>query len=102
MHIRALWHASRPIGLLGLFVFLVFPARAEQSSEALAKAAQNPVANLISVPLQFNWDRGLGPKDADRLLLNIQPVIPISLNEDWNVISRTILPVVWEDSSLRN
>jgi hypothetical protein len=69
------------------------------SSHDLAMKLQNPVAALISVPFQFNWDNGLGEnKDGNRILLNIQPVIPITLNEDWNIISRTILPVVWEDA----
>ena len=64
----------------------------------LAKKLQNPVADLISVPLQLNYDNGFGPKEADRLTLNIEPVIPFKLNEDWNLISRTILPVIYEDS----
>lgn len=59
---------------------------------------QNPVSDLISVPFQFNYDNGFGPKDAGRFTLNIQPVIPFSLNEDWNLISRTILPVIYQDS----
>lgn len=64
----------------------------------LAKKLQNPVADLVSVPLQFNYDEGFGPDDASRLTLNIQPVIPFSLNEDWNLISRTIVPVIYQDS----
>ncbi len=60
----------------------------------LAAKLQNPVADLISVPFQFNFDTGFGPKDGDKLTLNIQPVIPVSINEDWNVIIRTIMPVV--------
>jgi len=64
----------------------------------LAKKLQNPVADLISVPIQFNWDEGIGPKDAGRLLVNIQPVLPFELNEDWNLISRTILPVIYQES----
>ncbi|MDQ0321523.1 hypothetical protein QO002_003661 [Pararhizobium capsulatum DSM 1112] len=63
----------------------------------LAKQLSNPVASLISVPFQFNDDSGYGPNDGDKAVLNIQPVIPFSLNEDWNVISRTIMPVVWQD-----
>jgi hypothetical protein len=59
----------------------------------LAKKLQNPVANLISVPFQNNWDFGIGPSHATRFTLNIQPVVPISLNKDWNLIIRTILPV---------
>lgn len=61
----------------------------------LAKKLANPVANLISIPFQFNYDQNLGPTDAgSRYLLNIQPVIPISLNDDWNLITRTIIPVI--------
>jgi hypothetical protein len=64
---------------------------------ALAKKLSNPVASLISVPFQFNYDRGFGPEDGDRFLLNVQPVIPIALNDQWNLISRTILPVVTQN-----
>ena len=63
--------------------------------DALAKALSNPVAALISVPLQLNYDDGYGPGgDGERWTLNLQPVVPVSLNEDWNVISRTILPII--------
>jgi hypothetical protein len=65
---------------------------------ALAKKLSNPVASLISVPLQTNYDTGFGPKDAYKLVLNVQPVIPITLNADWNLIIRTIIPVVYQDS----
>lgn len=55
----------------------------------------NPIAALISVPLQLNYDQDIGPADeGDRWLLNVQPVVPVSISEDWNLISRTILPVV--------
>jgi hypothetical protein len=72
------------------------PARADESSEAsLALQLSNPVAALISVPLQLNYDQDIGPvDDGDRWLLNVQPVIPFDLNDDWNLISRTILPLV--------
>jgi hypothetical protein len=57
------------------------------------------VASLISVPFQANWDFGIGVNDATRFTLNVQPVIPLSLNEDWNLIIRTILPVIDAESS---
>ena len=70
----------------------------EESQEALAKQAQNPVAKLISVPFQNNFNFGVGPYDATQYVLNIQPVIPISLSEDWNLITRTILPIINQPS----
>jgi hypothetical protein len=79
---------------LVLLFTLGTPAHAEQSAEALAKAAQNPVANLISVPFQDNINFNYGPEDKTQNVLNIQPVIPLSLSSDWNLITRTILPVI--------
>jgi hypothetical protein len=68
---------------------------AEESVSDLAKKLSNPVAALISVPFQLNYDEKIGPSESGkRWLLNIQPVVPVTLNEDWNLISRTILPVV--------
>lgn len=87
----------RMAALLGGCFTLANVAVAQDSSADLAKKLSNPVASMISVPFQFNYDRGYGPEDGNRETLNIQPVVPISLNDDWNLISRTIMPVIWQD-----
>jgi len=87
--------------------FCVSPVIAEDSnsgdSEAeLAKKIQNPVANLVSVPFQNNWDFGIGTEDAMQYTLNVQPVIPFSITEEYNLITRTIMPVVYAESPVPN
>jgi len=81
---------------VALFVVLmsVTPVYAEGDSSDLAKQTQNPISDLISVPLQNNWNFNVGPRDKTQYVLNIQPVYPISLNEEWNFIARTIFPVI--------
>ena len=71
----------------------------EQSAEELAKKTQNPVADLISVPLQNNFNFGAGFNHNKMIyFLNIQPVIPIKLSDEWNLITRVIMPVINQPS----
>ena len=86
--------------LAALLIFAAGPSHGQQTtggdrSEELAKMTQNPVSNLISVPFQWNMGFGAGPHDnVYQSTLNIQPVIPISVTKDWNIITRTIFPIV--------
>ena len=86
------------IGIITAGILFSSDIYAEQSDEEIAKKLSNPIASMISLPFQFNYDSDIGANDGgDKTVVNIQPVIPISLNDDWNVISRTILPVVWQN-----
>jgi len=74
---------------------VVWAEEGSDDTEAdLARKTQNPVSDLISLPFQYNIDFNAGPHDRTKHTVNIQPVYPISLNEEWNLITRTILPVV--------
>ncbi len=78
-------------------IFLAVPAFAQDEAE-LAKKLSNPVASLISVPIQANYDENFGSNEEGSVWkINIQPVMPIILNEEWNLISRTILPIIDQD-----
>ncbi len=66
----------------------------ENQEEELAKAAQNPIANMISLPFQNNTNFNFGPEEKTQNVFNIQPVLPFTLNEEWNLITRTIIPIV--------
>jgi hypothetical protein len=72
------------------------PAAAADNADALRKAAQNPVASLISVPIQENLNFGIQPGDRTQNVLNIQPVIPVSVGKNWNLIVRWITPIIYQ------
>jgi len=79
-------------------VLLAGPSCAEDSAEDLAKKTQNPVADLISVPFQNNFNFNTGPEDRTVWVMNVQPVIPIKLTDDWNLITRWIMPIIHQPS----
>jgi hypothetical protein len=82
--------------LLVLIICMTMPVAlfAEEDAD-LAKKLANPVASLVSVPLQYNYDESIGPEgDGSKSVLNIQPVMPFSLNDEWNLITRTIFPLI--------
>ena len=91
-----------PLGLAALVVVALAAgtAQAQEASSAgtsaaeLAQELSNPIADLVSSPFQFNWDQPVGIDDDVRYTLNIQPVIPLTLSEDWNLVVRWIMPYV--------
>lgn len=90
-----------------LFIFFISIACAigfaqENKQDKIAKQLQNPIASLISVPFQGNFDYGIGVADGSKMTLNIQPVIPISISENWNLIARVILPVISQTNVVGN
>ena len=78
------------------------PAAAVSDTEALAKATQNPVASLISVPLQNNSNFAVGPYNRTQDVFNIQPVVPKRITQNWMLITRVIQPFVWQPDSTQN
>lgn len=82
-------NARKPALLAVLLATL--PLAAE---EDLGKKLSNPVSDLVSVPIQSNFDFGIGPGDGTRWTTNVQPVAPFNLNDRWNLITRTIMPII--------
>jgi hypothetical protein len=93
------------LSILVLILSLQFSAFAQEdktsapidktSAQAnLAKASQNPIASLISLPFQFNFNLGMGPYDRMQTVINIEPVLPVKIGKNWNLINRIILPII--------
>jgi hypothetical protein len=97
IRVSQLQKSSLSILAIALFV-LANTARAETADAELAQELTNPLANLVTVPIQMTYDRDIGPTDdGTKLTTNIQPVIPFSISADWNLITRTIVPVINQD-----
>ena len=89
------WWMARLLAMSTAVLALVAVSAAQPASEGdLAKKTQNPVSDLISVPFESNFNFGVGPNDDLQYILYVQPVMPFRLSEDWNLITRTIIPLI--------
>jgi hypothetical protein len=91
-----LFAQDTPVGPEGTQVATEDTPAAAANADALRKAAQNPVASLISVPVQNNNNAGILPGNRTQDVLNIQPVIPLKVSDNWNLIIRWITPIIYQ------
>ena len=91
---------SAPKRVAALLATLLSAMAAAHAQEDLREAAQNPIGDLISLPFQNNTNFGVGQTDNIQNVLNIQPVFPFHLNDNWNLITRPILPIVYQEPFL--
>jgi hypothetical protein len=87
-------HFGCACGLITAILTLPAMAMTDAETHALAKKSQNPVANMISVPFENNYNGQFGPNNGDQNVLNIKPVMPMAIGENWNLINRVIMPLV--------
>ena len=93
--------ASAYLLIFGLCALISFPLAAETEDQAIVRKLANPISSLIQVPVDFTFDRNLGDDDqGERAVMTIKPVIPFSISENWNVISRTVVPIVSLDDAI--
>lgn len=86
-----------------LFGVMISNAHAQSGDADLAQELTNPIADLITVPIQMNFDSDIGPFDAgEKFTTNVQPVIPFSINANWNLITRTIFPIISQSDVVPN
>lgn len=95
---HGLGHLGFAVLQIMLMLLVALPVWAADDATELAKKTQNPVADLISIPYQSNFNFGVGSKNVTQYVGNLQPVIPIKLTEEWNLITRTILPIINQPS----
>jgi hypothetical protein len=83
---------------IAVFFFSISPLASAEGDADLAQELTNPIADIITLPIQMNFDNDIGINDqGSKVVTNIQPVMPFEVNQDWNLISRTIMPVVQQD-----
>lgn len=100
---RILHKILRATMVVTLLIFgsLTFAVAEEVNDADLAQELTNPIADLMTIPIQMTYDQNIGPNDdGSKLQTNIQPVIPFDIGEDWNLLTRTILPVIKQDDIL--
>lgn len=95
------WRTPHSGAILAAILILPLLAVAQDEAE-LARKTENPLADLITVPLQHNWDFGIGPLNAMKYTLKLQPIIPFPLGTNWVLLTRTILPITYAEPSTAN
>jgi len=80
--------------LVSLLIAAPALSQEEPSASDLAKKLSNPIADMVSIPLQLNWEEGVGSNNDLRFIMNFQPVVPFHISEKWNMIGRMILPYI--------
>ncbi|HAB17011.1 MAG TPA: neuromedin U [Verrucomicrobiales bacterium] len=96
--IRGIVTALAVAGAMASQTLFAEPESSASSTEALARQVQNPLAKLVKVPFQNNFNFGIGPEEATQWILDVEPVIPVSLNDDWSLITRTVIPIIDQPS----
>lgn len=97
-------HAALRMGLLLAVAALIAPVARAQSNQQLGADLENPISRLVRVPILFDYDRGIGPEaGGDRFnLVTLQPIVPVALNDDWNLILNTNVRMVYQSDVLRD
>ena len=95
-----MWFRGALTRVAALMATLLAAMSAAYAQEDLREAAQNPIGDLISLPFQNNTNFGIGQTDNIQNVLNIQPVFPFHLNDNWNLITRPILPIIYQEPFL--
>lgn len=74
--------------------------QADPSPAGLATKLENPLSDIITIPIQVNWKQGVGPAGETQTVTNVQPVVPFSLNRRWNLITRVVMPFIWQPAAV--